>query len=265
LPEDEARDHARGADSQRHGLHGHRQLHGPARRAHGGRPGQRGLVPQRHPFDWSERQGGNGVLYYEAQDSGIADARKTLNKKAMDEQENITHFQEQFNGQFPFNANGILVLQPTASFEEEMQTKIVFVNGSIGGSQGTSLATFSHENMHQWWGDNVSYTDHRLTFFKEGQADSSERFYAAKIAADAAGGQGTPAGDAAFEVSLSNYFATQYNQVATQTRPLTYWTVAPSNPTSASLFGTSNTYTRPGASYLALRTILGKDNSTTNP
>jgi hypothetical protein len=202
-------------------------------------------------FDWSERQGGNGVLYYEAQDSGIADPRKALNKVAMDEQENITHFQEQFNGPFPFNANGILVLQPSASFEEEMQTKIVFVNGTIGGSTGTNLATFSHENMHQWWGDNVSYTDHRLTFFKEGQADSSERFYAAKNAADLVGGQGTPAGDAAFEASLVNYFATQYNQTGT------YWTVAPSNPTSANLFGTSNTYRRPGASYLALRAILG--------
>src|SRR3954447_23660574 len=35
-------------------------------------------------FDWSERAGANGVLYYEAQDSGIAAARKALNKTAMD-------------------------------------------------------------------------------------------------------------------------------------------------------------------------------------
>ena len=34
-------------------------------------------------FDWSERAGGNGVLYYEAQDSNISAARKALNKNAM--------------------------------------------------------------------------------------------------------------------------------------------------------------------------------------
>jgi hypothetical protein len=143
----------------------------------------------------------------------------------MDEQEAITHFQEQFNGPFPFSSDGILVLQPNASFEEEMQTKIVFVGGSIGGRNGTDAGTFSHENMHQWWGDNVSYYDHRLTFFKEGQATTAQYYYTAQQAANAAGGQGTPLGD-----------------------------------TSANLFGNSNTYTRPGISYVALRAILGKDN-----
>jgi hypothetical protein len=201
-------------------------------------------------FDWSERQGANGVLYYEAQDSGIADAQKALNKTAMDAQESITHFQEQFNGPFPFSSNGILVLQPSASFEEEMQTKIVFVRGTIG----PDLGTFSHENMHQWWGDNVSYSDHRYTFFKEGQATTAEFFYTAQKAADAAGGQGTPTGDAAFEASLVQSF----NQYYTSTG--TFWTVAPSNPTTGNLFGTANTYRRPGISYLALRAILGKDN-----
>ncbi len=139
-------------------------------------------------FDWSERAGANGVLYYEAQDSGIAAARKALNKVAMDGQEDITHFQEGITGPFPFSSNGILVMQPNASFEEEMQTKIVFVNGTIGGNQGTNLSTFAHENMHQWWGDNVAYSDHRLTFFKEGQATTAEYYYAARAAADAAGG-----------------------------------------------------------------------------
>ena len=37
------------------------------------------------------------------------------------------------------------------------------------------------------------------------------------------------------------------------------WNVAPSNPTNANLFG-SQTYTRPAASYIALRAILGKAN-----
>ena len=199
-------------------------------------------------FEWSERQGANGVLYYEAQDSGIADAQKAINKTAMDAQESITHFQEQFSGLFPFSSDGILVLQPNASFEEEMQTKIVFVNGRIG----PDLGTFSHENMHQWWGDNVSYSDHRYTFFKEGQATTAQYFYTAQQAANAAGGQGTPLGDTAFEASVVRSFNTQYD-----TAQNTYWTVAPSNPTTANLFSNPNTYTRPGISYVALRSILG--------
>ncbi|HEY3713045.1 MAG TPA: hypothetical protein VGL39_00860, partial [Jatrophihabitantaceae bacterium] len=96
-------------------------------------------------FDYSFRTGANDVVYFEAQDSGITDARKALNKVAMDQQEAITHFEEQFSGPFPFNSDGIVVAKPTASFEEEMQTKIVFVGGRIAAD------TFSHENMHQWW------------------------------------------------------------------------------------------------------------------
>ena len=105
-------------------------------------------------FDESERMATAGdVIYYEYQSSGIAAARKATNKAIMDMQEDITHFQEQFNGPFPFNANGIVIALPNASFQEEMQTKIVFVNGSIGNT----AEIFSHENMHQWWGDSVSY------------------------------------------------------------------------------------------------------------
>jgi hypothetical protein len=217
-------------------------------------------------FEWSERVGANGVLYYEAQDSAITPARKALNKLAMDGQEDITHFQEGINGQFPFSSNGILVALPAASFEEEMQTKIVFVGGTIGGAAGTSLGTFAHENMHQWWGDNVSYSDHRYTFFKEGQATTAEFYYTARAAAVAAGGLGTPAGDAAYEANL----VASFNAAAANTSPTrsysgynststTFWNVAPSKPTSANLFGNSNTYNRPGLSYLALRAILGKD------
>jgi hypothetical protein len=135
-----------------------------------------------------------------------------------------------------------------------MQTKIVFVNGTIGGNQGTNLSTFAHENMHQWWGDNVSYSDHRYTYFKEGQATTAEYYYAARAAAVAAGGIGTTAGDAAYEASLVSRFNSTSNYGSTGS----YWTIAPSNPTSATLFGNSNTYSRPGTSYLALRAILGK-------
>jgi hypothetical protein len=206
-------------------------------------------------YDLTERQGGNGVLYYEAQDAAISASRKALNKIAMDQQEDITHFQETLNGPFPFSANGIVVALPSASFEEEMQTKIVFVGGTIGGIQGTNVNTFAHENMHQWWGDNVAYAEHRFTFFKEGYATTAEYYTTARAAAVTAGGLGTPAGDAAYETSLRNRFNTNY-----LTTSPTFWGGAPSNPTSANLFSTANTYTRPGTAYLALRAILGPQN-----
>jgi hypothetical protein len=206
-------------------------------------------------FDYSFRTGANDVVYFEAQDSGIAAARKVINQSAMDQQEAITHFEEQFSGPFPFNSDGIVVALPRASFEEEMQTKIVFVGGTIGGNAGTTLGTFAHENMHQWWGDNVAEGAPKLMWFKEGQATSAEYFYTALGAANTAGGQGTTAGDAAFEASLVSRFATNYNSTSTS-----FWNVAPSNPTSVTMNGNSNAYVRPGTAYLALRAILGPAN-----
>jgi hypothetical protein len=91
-------------------------------------------------------------------------------------------------------------------------------------------------------------------WWKEGQATTAEYFWAARTAANAAGGQGTPAGDAAFEASLVSRFNLNYNTAST-----TFWNVAPSNPTSASMNGNSNAYVRPGTAYLALREILGPD------
>ena len=82
-------------------------------------------------------------------------------------QEDITNFQTPFNGPFPFSTNGVIVGLPIGGFDEEMQTKITFQGGSI------SLGTFHHENMHQWWGDNVSEDHYKRTFFKEGYADLS--------------------------------------------------------------------------------------------
>jgi hypothetical protein len=206
-------------------------------------------------FDYSFRTGANDVVYFEAQDSAIDPARKVLNKVAMDQQEDLTHFEEQFSGPFPFNSDGIVVALPRASFEEEMQTKIVFVGGTIGGSNGLSTSTFAHENMHQWWGDNVAEGAPKLMWFKEGQATTAEYFYAARTAANAAGGQGTPAGDAAFEASLVSRFNTNYNSTSTS-----FWNTAPANPTSVTMNGNSNAYVRPGTAYLALRLILGPAN-----
>src|SRR5262249_48610659 len=118
----------------------------------------------------------SGVLYYEAQAAGITPTKQTSNKAIMDTQDQITAFQTQFNGPFPFDADGVIIGIPNASFEEEMQTKITFAGGSI------SVGTFHHENMHQWWGDNVSEGNYNLTFFKEGYADLSEGYNSANTA-----------------------------------------------------------------------------------
>ena len=164
----------------------------------------------------------------------------------MDQQQDITQFQSLFNGPFPFTSDGVVIGLPDASFEEEMQTMITFAGGTI------DLDTLNHENMHQWWGDNVTESNYNMTFFKEGMATVGEYLFAARKAATAHGGLGTAAGDAAFEKSLARTFATNYAHGK-------LFTGVPSDPTSASLFSDSSTYTRPGTAYLALRQILGSD------
>ena len=111
--------------------------------------------------------------------------------------------------------------------------------------------TLYHENMHQWWGDNVSEGGYHMTFFKEGLATLAEFLYAARLAENAAGGPSTAKGRAAFQASLVK----QFNQIYGSGKD--FWTTAPSNPIPYSLFDTSNTYDRPGAAYVALRQILG--------
>jgi hypothetical protein len=190
-----------------------------------------------------------GIQYFEGQGSSITAANKASNKANMDQQEDITSFQSMFNGPYPFTTAGVIVGIPSASFEEEMQTKITFAGGRV-----SSLGTLNHENMHQWFGDNVSEAAFNLTFWKEGWATIGEYLATARSAATTAGGLGTPAGDAAFDASLNGRFNTNYGTTSSS-----FWTTAPSNPTVGSLFSTSNTYTRPGTAYLALREILGQD------
>ena len=201
-------------------------------------------------FDLTQRLAASGIQYYEAQGSSITTTKKASNKAIMDQQEDIVNFQSMFNGAFPFSTDGVVIGVPSASFEEEMQTKITFAGGTI------SLGTFNHENMHQWWGDNVSESNFNLTFYKEGMATLGEYLNTARTAATNAGGLGTPAGDAAFETSLVNRFNATSNYGNTGS----LWTAAPSNPTAATLFTTATTYTRPGTAYLALREILGPAN-----
>jgi hypothetical protein len=200
-------------------------------------------------YDLTFRDADDGIRYYEAQASGIDPAQKQANLAIMDQQQDITDFQSQFNGPFPFTSDGVLVGIPEAGFEEEMQTMITFQGGSIG------LRTFHHENMHQWWGDSVSEANYNLTFFKEGMARFGEYLFNARTAATAAGGMGTPSGDAAFDASLVNQFNLNYANNG-------LWTAAPSDPTPATLFSGRFTYNRPATAYIALRQIFGKDNFT---
>jgi hypothetical protein len=196
-----------------------------------------------------------GIQYFQAVGSNLTATRKTAIKTALDQQEDITEFQKGFNGPWPFTTDGILVATPSVGFAEEMQTKITFGNGT---TSTPSLGTINHENMHQWFGDNVAEDIFEHTFWKEGWATVGEYLATARTAANAAGGLGTPTGQTAFDNSLIGRFNTNYGTTSN-----TFWNVAPSNPTVNNLFTTAHTYTRPGTTYLALRQIL--DASATRP
>jgi hypothetical protein len=201
-------------------------------------------------YTFSTRVGSDGITYKEAQDSSITAAQQAANKLIMDQQQDITDFESQFNGPFPFDVDGVVVGAPSASFEEEMQTMITFAGGQIG------LSTFYHENMHQWWGDNVTESNYTMTFYKEGMATLAQYMLTARNAENAAGGPGTAAGQAAFQASLIAQFNTNYGQGSN------FWSEVPSNPTPYTLFDESPTYARPATAYIALWQILGTDSFT---
>jgi hypothetical protein len=201
-------------------------------------------------YDLTERTADNGIQYYEAQDASISPARQKKNLAIMNQQENITEFESQFNGTYPFTSDGVVVGTPPASFEEEMQTMITFAGGQIG------LSVFYHENMHQWWGDNVTEGGYDMTFYKEGMATVAQYLLTARQAETAAGGPQSAKGQAAFQASLVH----QFNE--TYAAGKDFWNAAPSNPTPYGLFATPGTYARPAAAYLALRQILGSTNFT---
>ena len=196
-------------------------------------------------YTFSTRLGSDGITYKEAQDQGISPAQQALNQPIMDQQQDVTDFESQFNGPFPFDTDGVVVGFPSASFEEEMQTMITFAGGQIG------LSVLYHENMHQWWGDHVTESNYTMTFFKEGMAQLAQYMLTARNAETAAGGPGTAAGQAAFQASLIAQFNTNY------ARGASFWAEAPSNPEPVSLFDTSPTYARPATAYIALWQILG--------
>src|SRR3984957_17248121 len=198
----------------------------------------------------TERVADNGTKYYEAQDAAIPATQRKKNLAIMNMQQNITEFESQFSGSYPFTSDGVVVGTPPASFEEEMQTMITFAGGFI------NTDVLYHENMHQWWGDNVTEGGYTMTFYKEGMATLAEELYAARLAEDKAGGPYSPKGQAAFQASLVK----QFNRIYASNG--SFWTVAPSNPEPSGLFSGSSTYARPSAAYIALRQILGPGNFT---
>jgi hypothetical protein len=101
-------------------------------------------------YTLTSRTGSDGIKYYKVQDASISAAQQQKNLAIMNQQQDITDFESRFNGPFPFTSDGIIIGTPEASFEEEMQTMITFAGGVI------DLGTLYHENMHQWWGDNVT-------------------------------------------------------------------------------------------------------------
>lgn len=200
-------------------------------------------------YDLTERTAPDGIHFYQVQAASLSAARKRANRAITKQQPDITEFQSQFNGTYPFTSAGVLVGRPSASFEEEMEGMITFAGGSI------DLDTFNHENMHQWWGDNVTESNYDMTFYKEGFATLGEYLFAARNAETAAGGPLTTAGVKAFNRSLVKQFDGNYQNAH-------LWSGAPSDPTPATLFDGASTYTRPGIAYIALRQILGSTNFT---
>jgi hypothetical protein len=196
-------------------------------------------------YDLTWRDADDGIRYYEAQASAIDDAQQQANLAIMDQQQDITDFQSQFNGPFPFTSDGVLVGIPEAGFEEEMQTMITFQGGSIG------LRTFHHENMHQWWGDNVTEANYNLTFFKEGMATLAVQLDSARQAARRPGGLNTTAGRAAFARYLVHAFDSLYANGPG------FWQLAPSNRSPATYLDLNAVYERPKAALIAVRQILG--------
>jgi hypothetical protein len=196
-------------------------------------------------YTLTSRKASDGLTYYEAQDGSISATQQAANQAIMDQQQDITDFESQFNGPFPFSSDGVIVGTPPASFEEEMETMITFAGGRI------SLSTFYHENMHQWWGDNVTEGGYDMTFYKEGFAQLAQYMATARTAETAAGGPGTAAGPAAFTSSLVAQFNSLYGRSAS------FWSEAPSHPAPDTLFDNAPTYQRPAAAYIALWQILG--------
>lgn len=192
----------------------------------------------------TERTGPGGIRYYLAEDVHIGTAQLRRDSAVASRQPAINALESAFTGPYPFTSDGVIIGTASPGFEEEMQTMITFARGTI------DLATLYHENMHQWWGDNVSEASYQLTFYKEGLATMGEYLMAAQRAA-AVAGLSSAAAQAALAARLTSRFGHSYSQGGS------YWTQAPSSPTPWGLFSGAAIYARPAAAYIALRQILG--------
>ena len=181
-------------------------------------------------FRLTPRAGAGGVRFYFAQDTLIGAGRQRANAAVAGQQPAITAAEAAFSGRYPFVSDGVLIGLPQAGFQEEMQTMVAFSGGSI------DLSTLYHENMHQWWGDNVSEAGYRMTFYKEGLATVGEYLQQAGAA-------------------LGPVLIRRFDQIYGNGGR--FWTAAPSNPQPWGLFSGAATYARPAAAYIALRQILG--------
>jgi hypothetical protein len=68
-------------------------------------------------YHLTERTADNGTRFYEAQATAISAAQQKKNLAIMNKQQNITEFESQFNGTYPFTSDGVVIGTPQASFE----------------------------------------------------------------------------------------------------------------------------------------------------
>jgi hypothetical protein len=193
-------------------------------------------------YTLSKRTLRGGMPYYEAQDTHIPAGERRANKTVMDQLPTATRFESIFNGPFPWSSDGVVAgVTGTSGDTEEMVSMIVFAHTHVG------ITTLYHENMHQWWGDNVSESRYELTFFKEGLATLGQVLMKARDRRSAA-----PGDPSAFRDTLIQRFNNIYAHGGA------FWTRAPSKPAPYSLFNGPPTYIRPAGAYLALWMILGR-------
>jgi Peptidase family M1 domain len=178
-----------------------------------------------------------GETFYEAQDEAIPASQQAANRRLIEQQPEITEYESNWAGPFPFATDGVIVGDShEVGFEEEMESMIAFTDGEV------ELPVLWHENFHQWWGDNVTQSSYENTFFKEGLAEWMESyvFPARRLKPGAA------------QRRMKEQFASTYRSRGS------FWTIAPSHPFPYSLFDGSSTYERPAAAYEALHQILGE-------
>lgn len=180
-----------------------------------------------------------GITYRLLQDRKVPARERPANWRILRQLPRTTRFLGRWNGTFPFTTDGAAVTIP-GNDDMEMQTLIIF------GGGGLDLPTLYHENMHEWWGDEVSQASYNMVFFKEGLATFAEILHRADADQRRRGGK------RAFRRSLVRQFTETYGYGGR------FWRQAPSHPRPNMYFSGASTYLRPGAAYTALYLNLGR-------